>query len=94
MEYLKLSKLKGLQGSEGFQRVGSKSVKQLVLNGCSGLRDKGLSDIVKRCTSVYELDLSENHKLTDESIINVSKILGGNLVIMHYNYTIIMYLFI
>lgn len=79
MEYLKLSKLKGLQGSEGFQRVGSKSVKQLVLTGCSGLRDNGLIDIVKRCTSVYQLDLSENHKLTDESIINVSETLGGNL---------------
>lgn len=86
MEYLKLSKLKGLQGSEGFQRVGSKSVKQLVLTGCSGLRDNGLIDIVKRCTSVYQLDLSENHKLTDESIINVSETLGGNLVTLQCNY--------
>lgn len=79
VEYFKLSKLKHITG-EGFRRLGSKSIKELVLNGCSLVRDKGFIDLIQKCPNVEILDISEMHKLTDTAIIAVAESLGPTLV--------------
>lgn len=79
MEYLNLSNLKKLKG-EGFQRVGSKSIKHLVLSGCAKMKDTGLIDIIRRCSQVTVLSINEMYTLTNHSITTVAETLGQHLV--------------
>lgn len=79
VEYLELSGLKSVTG-QGLRALKSRSLKELNLGGCCNMLDNGVMAVVRNCPNIEKLDLSELHKLSDESIITIAETLSNKLV--------------
>lgn len=71
--------MKSITG-QGLCALKSRSLNELSLTGCCNILDSGVIAVVRNCPNITKLDLSELHKLTDESIVAVAEVLADKLV--------------
>ena len=71
--------MKQLTG-EGLKNLMSRSLRQLSLQGSTGITDPGLSALLRNCPNVEKLCLAELDKLTDATFVCLAEVLGDKLV--------------